>query len=172
MKNSSKYIIIALIFLFLGYGIAFKFNPNNQKKEIRINDTIDRISIYYDTIHKRDVITKIVYRDNFKTDTIKVIKYKDIDNNINGVFRLDGSDYYCSKPFIAIDSVKDKFKVEFRYPELLFDYDIYSSDTTKVRMITRNEILAVKWYQEDWFIYTTNAVSLITGVFIGSQARK
>lgn len=159
--NSSK-IITGIITILIAFLLGYCSNENEVKIQ---NKTIEKVIVKYDTLlitHNKPVIK---YRDRLITDTLILDK---------GIKQVD-SITFSSKPFTAIDSVKGNFGkiiTKFNYPELLFDYDIYAMDTTYERTIYINKEQKLHWTQQEWFIYTTNAISLITGVIVGSKATR
>lgn len=176
MNNKGTYIIIVLAFLLIGFWLGYKTLPKDTDVRYIHQDTLEIIHVTYDTIHKRNEVKVIEYRDRLIHDTLKIVKYKFPEvkskDDFKGIFQFDNTEFYCSKPFTAVDSVEGKLRVEFHYPEMLFDYDIYSMDSTITKTIFVNKETKLHWTQKEWFIYTTNALSLITGVVIGSQATR
>lgn len=176
LNNYILLIGVALGFSIIGFCAGQKSEVKNETpKEI----VKEKIVVHLDTIHIVEKVPVIKYKEKKITDTLKIVKYQfsDIGNIIkkDKLFQIENTNFFCSKPFEAVDTVKGKFGsivTKFNYPELLFDYDIYSIDTTITKEIYIYQEPKLHWTQEEWFIYTTNAVSLVTGVLIGSQATR
>lgn len=154
-------------------------------EESKPADVIERVvkttelKLVRDTIYFEKRVPVIKYVEKTKIDTLKIVKYSfpEIEKGINfkSPFGIKGTNLFCSKEFEAIDTLEGKFGkiiTTFHYPSNLFDYDIFTIDSTITERIFISNTKELNWTQKEWFLYTTNAISLIGGVYLGTQATR
>lgn len=173
--------IVGWVLVILLTFLLFKSCSEESKPAEVIEKVVKttELKLVRDTLYfeKRVPVIKYVEKTKIDTLTIEKFSFPEIEKGINfkSPFGIKGTNLFCSKEFEAIDTLEGKFGkiiTTFNYPYLLFSYDIFTIDTTITETITLNTKQELHWTQKEWFLYTTNAISLLGGVYLGTQATR
>lgn len=180
MSNWKLYIAIAIILILSGITIGYLIKPDVivTKTEVKIRiDTNNILLPIYTAIEK--IVPKWNKIIINRTDTIFKSFLATIDTTKMPCL-IDSTNLYLTTEFTAtlIDTsivTKDTHTIVYYFPNNHFVFT-ERPGLRKEITINKDSIIYIdtkkQWYEEEWFIWSTRAISFIGGLYIGLQVNK